>query len=123
MTPFSPLHVRQGELPQLPLPAANLLQSFLLARSDDVLRALIYKLVPGLYQRECERLVEFEQQHQDLDAGDVLKPAQSLEQEFFAPAEPIRWADLKVIRVSKKVVHIQAEYITLLTSILLYLIS
>lgn len=46
--------------------------------------------MPGLYQSECERLVEFEQQHQDLDAGDVLKPAQSLEQEFFAPAELIR---------------------------------
>ncbi|XP_034477181.1 protein suppressor 2 of zeste [Drosophila innubila] len=56
-------------------------------RSDDTLRALIYKMVPGLYQRECDRLVEFEEQHKELDAEDVLKTDK--EQEFFTPAEPI----------------------------------
>ncbi|XP_032292011.1 protein suppressor 2 of zeste [Drosophila virilis] len=59
-------------------------------RSDETLRALIYKLVPGLYQRECKRLAEFREQHQELDADEeLLRPQLEQQQEFFTPGEPI----------------------------------
>ncbi|XP_032306572.1 protein suppressor 2 of zeste [Drosophila ananassae] len=51
-------------------------------RSDDVLRTLIYKMVPGLYQRECQALADFEEQHKDL--VDEKSP---LHQEFFTATE------------------------------------
>ncbi|KAH8277555.1 hypothetical protein KR018_000610, partial [Drosophila ironensis] len=49
-------------------------------RSDDILRALIYKLVPGLYHRECREVALFEEQHKDLVDE---KP----KQEFFTATE------------------------------------
>ncbi|KAH8272561.1 hypothetical protein KR026_006264, partial [Drosophila bipectinata] len=51
-------------------------------RSDDMLRTLIYKMVPGLYQRECQALADFEEQHKDL--VDEKSP---LHQEFFTATE------------------------------------
>ncbi|XP_017078870.1 protein suppressor 2 of zeste [Drosophila eugracilis] len=51
-------------------------------KSDDTLRSLIYKLVPGLYQRECKQLADFEEQHEDL----VDKETKH-EQEFFTSTE------------------------------------
>ncbi|KAH8331626.1 hypothetical protein KR074_008356, partial [Drosophila pseudoananassae] len=51
-------------------------------RSDNVLRTLIYKMVPGLYQRECQALADFEEQHKDL--VDEKSP---LHQEFFTATE------------------------------------
>ncbi|XP_017031702.1 protein suppressor 2 of zeste [Drosophila kikkawai] len=54
-------------------------------RSDDTLRSLIFKLVPGLYQRECKELEEFEKQHEDL--VDENQPPR--EQEFFTATELI----------------------------------
>ncbi|KAH8252741.1 hypothetical protein KR032_001588 [Drosophila birchii] len=52
-------------------------------RSDDTLRSLIFKLVPGLYQRECKELEEFEKQHEDL----VDENQAPREQEFFTATE------------------------------------
>ncbi|XP_068146868.1 protein suppressor 2 of zeste [Drosophila tropicalis] len=60
-------------------------------RPDNTKRSLIYKLVPGLYQRECNQLAEFEEQQKELsneeedDAEEDEKP----QQEFFTVAEPI----------------------------------
>lgn len=56
------------------------------------MRALIYKLVPGLYQREGERQMEFKKQHKELDAEEdlLLKSQRQQQQEFYSPGEPIR---------------------------------
>ncbi|XP_017008483.3 protein suppressor 2 of zeste [Drosophila takahashii] len=51
-------------------------------KSDDTLRSLIYKLVPGLYQRECKELADFEKQHEDL-----VDEQTTHEQEFFTTTE------------------------------------
>ncbi|XP_036332529.1 protein suppressor 2 of zeste-like [Rhagoletis pomonella] len=66
-------------------------------KSDDVLRALIFKLVPGLYQKERERALHFRatqhngQQKTDDDEAVSIDSCEqdTIEENFFAPAEPI----------------------------------
>nr|AAB19926.1 Suppressor-2 of Zeste (Su(z)2) protein [Drosophila melanogaster, Peptide Partial, 328 aa] [Drosophila melanogaster]prf//1717393B Suppressor two of zeste gene [Drosophila melanogaster] len=52
-------------------------------KSDDTLRSLIYKLVPGLYQRECKELADFKEQHDLVDEQTTDEP------EFFTTTELI----------------------------------
>ncbi|XP_054740548.1 protein suppressor 2 of zeste [Anastrepha obliqua] len=66
-------------------------------KSDDVLRALVFKLVPGLYQKERERATQFkatlrngQQKADGEEAGCTVGCEQdSVEENFFAPTEPI----------------------------------
>ncbi|XP_036345139.1 protein suppressor 2 of zeste [Rhagoletis pomonella] len=66
-------------------------------KSDDVLRALIFKLVPGLYQKERERALHFRatqhngQQKTDDDEAVSIDSCEqdTIEENFFAPTEPI----------------------------------
>ncbi|XP_055849164.1 protein suppressor 2 of zeste [Episyrphus balteatus] len=54
-------------------------------RSDDILRTLVYKLVPGLIQQERERQLHFWKTLDSTSDCDMLM----MEDEFIYPAEPI----------------------------------
>uniref|UniRef100_A0A0K8TYV9 Protein suppressor 2 of zeste n=1 Tax=Bactrocera latifrons TaxID=174628 RepID=A0A0K8TYV9_BACLA len=66
-------------------------------RSDDVMRALIFKMVPGLYQKERERAIQFNvaqlnsQQRINVEEASnvVSREQETVEENFFAPNEPI----------------------------------
>nr|XP_014086084.1 protein suppressor 2 of zeste [Bactrocera oleae]XP_014086092.1 protein suppressor 2 of zeste [Bactrocera oleae]XP_036223203.1 protein suppressor 2 of zeste [Bactrocera oleae] len=66
-------------------------------RPDDVMRALIFKMVPGLYQKERERAIQYnvsqlnsEQRINVEEASNVVGSEQeTIEENFFAPNEPI----------------------------------
>ncbi|XP_046810218.1 protein suppressor 2 of zeste [Lucilia cuprina] len=63
-------------------------------QSDDVLRSIIYKLVPGLYQKERERLVQFVNNKKN-EGKLIGSTEQSLNEllesddELFSPTDPI----------------------------------
>lgn len=62
------------------------------------MRALIFKMVPGLYQKERERAIQYnasqlnsEQRINVEEASNVVGSEQeTIEENFFAPNEPIR---------------------------------
>ncbi|XP_011182342.1 protein suppressor 2 of zeste [Zeugodacus cucurbitae] len=61
-------------------------------RSDDVLRALIFKMVPGLYQKERELAIQCNSQQQinvEEATDDVRREQETIGDHFFAPNEPI----------------------------------
>ncbi|XP_067631076.1 protein suppressor 2 of zeste [Eurosta solidaginis] len=64
-------------------------------KSDDALRALIFKLIPGLYQKERDRILQFKsslrngQKRREDDNEEMCGEQDIIEENFFAPTEPI----------------------------------
>ncbi|TMW41101.1 hypothetical protein DOY81_013819, partial [Sarcophaga bullata] len=65
-------------------------------KSDEILRSIIYKLVPGLYQKECERLQQFVKNAKNEGNPSSPTTEQNLNEllaaddnDFFSPSEPI----------------------------------
>lgn len=68
-------------------------ESFSPSRPDRTLKSLVFKLVPGLYEAETKRVIDYQ-----LSTGKSLSEAiqeqqheEDIEEEiFFSPEEPIR---------------------------------
>lgn len=61
-----------------------------LSRPDDIIKSLVYKVVPAIYQSETQKTKKFNKVHnvqENPEKPDETKPRK---QHYFSPDEPIR---------------------------------
>lgn len=81
---------------------SKITSKYKLFRPDDIIKSLVYKVVPALYQSECQKTKKFNKLHNiqhnggddstmtndaSTDKSDENKPSK---QHYFSPDEPIR---------------------------------